>query len=274
GGPISGFLLGIHALGLAGWQWLFIGEGLPAVALGFVVLAYLPDGPSCAKWLSPDEREWVERRVRAERELTRKKESAGDGQAIRAVLLLAALYFLIVMPGYGVSLWMPILIKKLTSTSNLVVGLLTAVPYIASATSLVLVGMHSDARQERRMHVGFACLAGMAGILLAAHLHNPWLGIAALALAAAGTNGTMGPFWSMPTSVLSGRAAAVGIAVINSVGNLGGFAGPFLVGMLKGKTGSYTPGLWVLAGSLLAAAVLSLAIPLSGSHYRGAAAHE
>ncbi len=261
GGPLSGALLTLDgAGGLAGWQWLFLLEGVPAVLLGGVVLRYLPNGPRDARWLTPTDREWLAARREAERA------GAGHGSAwtvLRSgpVWHFALLYFALVVALYSVSFWLPQILKGLSGASDLVVGLLSALPYVVAAVGMVLIGRHSDATGERRWHVALPALAGALGLLLGAFASSPALALAAVSLAALGIWGAMGPFWALPTDWLRGGMAAAGIAWINSVGNLGGFVGPYGVGYLRDTTGAFAAALAALALMLVVAAVLALTVP-------------
>jgi nitrate/nitrite transporter NarK len=253
--------------GLAGWQWLFIVEGLPSVILGFAALFWLANSPDEVRWLSQAEKRWLRETI------AREQDHNGDhgfaaGLTGARVWLMALLYFMIVSGVYGVGLWLPQIIKGLGALSNVQVGLVSAIPFLAAAAAMVEVGRSSDRRGERRWHLAFSAFAGAAGLLLSAHSHHPLIALSALSLAAAGIWGTMGPFWSMPSEYLGGTAAAVGIALINSVGNLGGFAGPYLVGMLKQISHSFSGGLCAMAVMLAAAGCLALALPQTAATAR------
>ena len=259
GGPISGALLRMHGLGgVAGWQWLFVLEGLPAVVLGIVVLARLPDGPHEARWLDADERAWLLAHLAAEREA----QSAAGGHAVRdaftarAVWRLAAVYFGIVFGFYGISFWLPQIVQAFGGLDELEIGLVSAVPYVAAALAMVWVGRSSDRSGERRWHVAGPALVGALGLAASALVDDRVAALGALSLAAAGIWGALGPFWTLPTAVLSGPGAAAAIALVNSVGNLGGFVGPSVVGFLHGATGGFGAAMGVMAAVLLAAAVL------------------
>jgi ACS family tartrate transporter-like MFS transporter len=261
GGPLSGALLTLDGLGgLRGWQWLFLLEGLPAVALGVVVLWRLPDGPGDAAWLSPGERRALAGRLGREQvaggHVATLREAVGDGR----VWVLALLYFVLVNGFYGVSLWLPQIVQGFSGASDLVVGVVSAVPYAVAAVGMVAAGAHSDRTGERRRHVAVAALVGAAGLVLAAWLASPPAALAALSLAALGIWSTLGPFWAMPTAMLRGTAAAAGIALVNSFGNLGGFAGPWLLGLVKEATGGFAWGLVTLAAGLVVAAGLALVL--------------
>ena len=261
GGPLSGLLLtldGSH--GLSGWQWLFLLEGIPAVVLGGVVLVYLPNGPRDARWLRPEDREWLAARREAER-------AGSPHVGVWATLtngpvwIFSLLYFSLVVALYSVSFWLPQILKRLSGATDLTVGLLSSLPYIVAAIGMVLIGRHSDATGERRWHVAGPALAGAVGLLLSAVAPSPVLAISAVALAALGIWGALGPFWALPTAWLRGSGAAAGIAWINSVGNLGGFVGPYGVGYLRDATGNFGIALGGLAAMLVIAAVLALRAP-------------
>jgi MFS transporter, ACS family, tartrate transporter len=269
GGPASGVLLSMDGLaGLAGWQWLFLLEGLPAVILGFVTLAWLPDGPKNAGWLTDDERMWITSRLAEEREQVRRhghetlRGALGSGR----VWTLSLIYFAVIMSFYGVGFWLPQIIQSFSGLSNMLVGLLSAVPYIACAIGMVLIGKNSDRTGDRRWHVALSACTGTAGLIAAALLKSPAAELAALAVAAIGIWGTLGPFWAMSSEFLSGTAAAAGIALINSVGNLGGFLGPYLVGIVRGRTESFTWALLSLAVFPFIGALITLALGRSQKH--------
>jgi ACS family tartrate transporter-like MFS transporter len=250
GGPISGLLLKMNgSAGLAGWQWLFLIEGVPAVILGFVTLAYLPDGPKHAAWLTPEEKAWITSRLQHERELMQDHGHHTMGAALRSgrVWTLAFIYFAVIMSFYGISLWLPQIVQSLSNMSDLLVGFVSAIPYIAASIGMVIIGKSSDRTRDRRLHVAVSAFAGAVGLTAAAFLQTPVTELAALSLAAVGIWGTLGPFWAMSSEILSGTGAAAGIALINSVGNLGGFLGPYLVGVVRKETESFALALLVLA---------------------------
>jgi ACS family tartrate transporter-like MFS transporter len=261
GGPVSGALLEINGfLGLAGWQWLFALEGIPAIGLGIAVLAWLPDRPRDARWLTAAESEAIERAIAAEHADVASSAHHALGPALRSgcVWLLALLYFTIVLSFYGISLWLPQIIRSFSYAGDFGIGVLAAVPYVAAAIGMVLVASRSDRADERGGYVAVMALVGAAGFIGAAVTSNAVLSLAALSLAAAGIWSTLGPFWAMPPRFLVGTAAAGGIAFINSVGNIGGFVGPYALGFVRERTGSFRSGLIVLASSLLVAAALAL----------------
>lgn len=260
GGPLSGWIMtslaGVN--GWAGWQWLFLIEGLPSVAMGIAVLFFLDDSIRSAKWLSPAEKDLLEREIAADQK-TQSHMSVGQTLRDPRVLLLAGLYFCFIMGLYGVSFWLPQLIKGLGVKDLASIGLLSAIPYGLAAIAMVWVGRSSDTHQERRLHLVVPALLGAAGLALAGvYGSQPVLGMLALTLGTAGVLSVLPVFWTLPTALLGGAGAAAGIALINSVGNLAGFASPYMVGAIKDATGSTTLGMYVLAASMVLGAVLSL----------------
>jgi ACS family tartrate transporter-like MFS transporter len=265
GSPVSGAILGMDgAAGLAGWQWLFLLEGIPAVLLGLVVLFVLPNGPAKARWLSPKEKTLVQHRL--DEEIAQRKEQVHFklSQALKSkwVWLLCLVYFLLNVGGYGYELWMPSIINDLKGLkfTSLGIGLVNAVPYLLAGIAMFLVGRNSDRTGDRRWHVAVSAAVSATGFFLSAYFNNPFLALAALTIAFIGLKSTVGPFWALATSFLTGTAAAGGIAFINSVGNLGGFAGPYLVGVLKDKTGNNQVALFILGGALLLMGIVILLV--------------
>jgi ACS family tartrate transporter-like MFS transporter len=261
GGPLSGLLLGLDGVGgLRGWQWLFLLEGAPAVLLGAIVLLRLPNGPADAKFLAPDERARLAARVAAERPPPEGHTTLRAALASGRVWLLGLLYFLLVNGFYGVSLWLPQLVQRLSGAGYLVVGLVSAVPYVVAAVGMVLVGAHSDRTGERRWHVALPAAVGALGLVAATRTTAPAATLAALSVAALGIWSALGPFWALPTTLLGGTGAAAGIALVNSLGNLGGFVGPYGIGRVREATGSFTGGLDALAVGLVVAGALALGV--------------
>jgi ACS family tartrate transporter-like MFS transporter len=274
GGPLSGSLLTLDGyLGLAGWQWLFLVEGIPSVLLGFVVLAYLTDRPEQAHWLSDVEREWLVARMQEDR-AARAAGVGGDhtqhaflpALASPQVWMFALIYFTIVVGFYGIGFWLPQILKNLSGLRDFQIGLLAAIPYVIAAVAMVLVAASSDRTGERRKHVALTALMGAVALVLSAKMTHPALALMTFSLAAAGIWGTLGPFWALPTAALSGTAAAGGIALINSVGNLGGFWGPSMIGWVRAQTGSFTAALLFLAVAPLLTSILVMFVrPSSAS---------
>lgn len=261
GGPLSGWIM--HACaglyGLKGWQWLFVLEGLPSVLAGLWTLHYLDDGIRAAAWLSEDDKRALEQAIAVDGQ-DQQQLALGQVFTNAKLWLLALVYFMFVMGLYGVSFWLPQLVKNTGVKDVLDVGLLTAIPYGVAALAMVLVARHSDRTGERRWHAAGAALAGAAGLLLSVqYSDHTALALAALTLATAGILSTFPLFWSLPTAMLGGTAAAAGIALVNSVGNLAGFASPYLIGAIKDATHSTAAGMYLLAASLVTGAALVLA---------------
>jgi ACS family tartrate transporter-like MFS transporter len=258
GGPISGALLEMHGfLGLKGWQWLFIIEGLPAVVLGVIAFRFLDDGPEQAKWLEPEEREALSRTLAAEAEEARSVGYAELGQALTRprVFALGLIYFCMVIGLYGLSFWMPQVIQTY-GLKPLQIGFLTAIPYFFAAITMVLWGAHSDRTGERRWHIALPMFIGGAAFAWSAWPLSLALMLVALTLATSGTYAAVGTFWSLPTAMLTGTGAAAGLALINSMGNVSGLVGPPIIGALKQDTGDFTAGLMFLAGMLVFGAMM------------------
>jgi len=260
GSPISAALLEMHGiLGLAGWQWMFLIEAFPAVILGVVVFFYMTDRPEKATWLKQDEREWLVHTMQLENAGKDKQQhhSIIRGLANPRVLALAMVYFGTSAGLYTLGIWAPQIIKEL-GVSSMTVGLLNAIPPVVSVIAMILWSRHSDKTNERTWHVALACLIAATGLVIAAST-NSMLGlIASLTIVNVGISCSKPPLWSMPTVFLSGTAAATGIATINSIGNLGGFAGPAMIGWVKDQTGSFTGGLYFVAGLLILSTILTL----------------
>jgi ACS family tartrate transporter-like MFS transporter len=262
GSPVSGAILGLDGRGgLAGWQWLFLLEALPAVIMGIVLLFVLPNGPERVAWLSVPQKTWLRTRLAAEAGATRAHEHRFMHVITNGrVWVLCLLYFLMNIGSYGYELWLPSIIKSFSGKSDAIVGWINAVPYVIAAIIMLLVGRYSDRTGERRRVVAAAAISSAVGFGLSAYFTNPYLALASLALAFAGIKSTIGPFWALTTAFLSGPAAAGGIALINSVGNLGGFAGPYVVGMTKDRTGSNLLALLFLGTALLCMGLLALTL--------------
>jgi len=264
GGPISGALLSFDGFaGLAGWQWLFVVEGVPAIVLGVVVLRLLPEQPSDARWLTPDEQRALTERLAEE------VASAATVHSIRGALtsgrvwLLAAVYFTIPVALYAMGFWMPQIIRSASGGSNFMTGLLTAIPYAAAAVGMVVIGRNSDRTGERRWHIALSAIGGGAAFALTGFVHGVVPSVALLSLAMLGLAAMLGPFWALATSFLGGIGAAAGIALVNSVGNIGGFVGPNIIGYVQQTTDSFTAGLVVIGSVLALGGVLVLLIPLA-----------
>jgi len=264
GAPISGLLLSLHGLGgLAGWQWLFIIEAVPAIILSGVVFFYLTDRPADATWLAADERNWLADRLTLERKQREAVKEFTVGQALvnPHVIGLSLVYFGAVATNYGLGFFLPQIVKAFGLTTFMTT-VVAAAPYAVGTIAMVLWGLRSDHAGERRWHTAIPLFIAAAGIAASTVLDDPTLKMLAFCVAGFGIFACLPVFWALPTAFLSGAAAAAGIAVINSIGNLAGFAGPFAMGWIKDHTGSYTGGLLLLAGL----GIIAMGIVLSLSH--------
>jgi D-galactonate transporter len=256
GSPLAGRILRIHWYGLQGWRWLFILEGIPAVIFGVITLFYLTDRPSQAHWLSKDEREWIKGELDREKQERSAIRSYTIGQALghRDVLLLTLVYFLANTGFYGFTIWFPTILKRASDLATGTVMLLVALPYLAALITTLLNSWHSDRTQERRWHAAGPLFIGSGALLLAicsgSHF---WIQLGFFTVFAACVYAYQPCFWALPTITLGEYAAAASIGLINALGNLGGFVGPFVLGFLVTRTGVFTSGLvWLLADLVLA----------------------
>ena len=258
GAPVSGLLLGLHGMmGLKGWQWLFIIEGIPSILLGVVTWFYLTDRPEHASWLSAEQKAWLKAKLQAE---TAAKQAAGHmslGQALSSlkVIVLSLIYFGFVGALYGMQFWLPQIVKAFGLT-NAETGFVTAIPYLFGTIAMILWARHSDATRERVVHVGAPLILIAVALAISSTLKDPTITMVVLTFAAIGVFCVFGVFWTLPTAWLSGTAAAGAIALINSIGNLAGFGGPYLVGWIKDTTGSTANGLLALSVLPLIAGLL------------------
>jgi ACS family tartrate transporter-like MFS transporter len=259
GGPLSGILLGFHRRdGLAGWQWLFLLEGLPAVFLGATVYFQLTDRPTEAAWLHEDQRAWLIRTLESEKAASSAVDTTFTLNMVftevvlnAKIWILAFVYFGLNTCSYGISLWLPTLIHSWSSAGSFFIGMISAIPYLAAAVAMVLIGQHSDRTGERRWHVAFLAFAGAMALFVAAYASSLAISVAAISVTMLSVSSMLGPFWAMPTKFLQGTAAAAGIALINSIGNMGGFFGPAVIGSVRTSTGSFRGG-FLIAGATLA----------------------
>ena len=261
GAPLSTAILGIEGFGFSGWQWLFLLEGLPAILLGFVVLGFLTDRPTKAAWLSPEEK--VLLTAMMERDAPR--DGTGHSHTLKQALLnprvwlYGLIYFGMTVGIYGLGFWLPQILNGFGGLTKMEIGLLAAVPYVGAAAVMFLAGRHSDLVNERIWHIVVPAFLGGLGFLAAAYLDStPLLAFAAIAVGAAGVYGGIPAFWTLPTAMLTGTAAAGGIALVNAIGNLGGYFGPVIVGYFKDTDQSYRIGLLTLAGFIAMTGVLVL----------------
>jgi len=265
GGPVSGLILdNVHWLGVSSWRWLLILEGVPAVVCGMLTYFLLPSRPPEAKFLAQDEKDWIIAELAREHEKKLGEHQISVAQTFTHLRVwhLAWIQFTFLIGLYSLSFWMPLVIKSLSSHySNTVVGFLAVLPQLAGLAAMVLVSRSSDRRLERRYHAAIAALAGGMGWLLLGTTASPVVSMLLLLLVAAGAYSIPGPFWSLPSEFLTGYAAASGIAFINSIGNLGGFAGPYAVGLIKDKTGSLHWGFAFVGISMLVSAMFLMLLP-------------
>ena len=262
GSPLAGWILGRHWWGLDGWRWLFVLEGAPAILLGAVAFFYLTDWPAQAAWLAPQERRWIEQKL--EEEKPRAARTVTVWQAFRSptIVLLACVAFLDYLAGYGLYFWLPTILKRQSGLSDARVGLLGAVPYVAAFAAMLINGWHSDRTRERRWHTAGPLFIAAAALLGAVTLPpSTTLTVLSFTLVCLGTAGFLVTFWAIPTEILSESAAAAAVGLINAVGSIAGFLGPYVFGYLETRTGSFSPGLALLMVSALAGGVLILNIP-------------
>ena len=262
GSPISGALLGLHGRGLAGWQWLFLLEGLPAILLGAAVSWVLVDSPKQASWLTGEQRDWLVDELERERQA----DSLIHESSLLSVFtnprvwILSLVYFGIASTMYGVTLWLPSVIRALSGFGNLKIGAVAAIPYLLTAVAMVLVSWHSDYSRERRWHTALSGLLGAVALGLAAYARIPWIVILGMSVGMMGAQSMVGPFWAMASTGVAGSTAAATIAAINSLGNVGGYFGPSVIGLVKSANGGVQGGLLAIGAALGMSACMALAV--------------
>jgi ACS family tartrate transporter-like MFS transporter len=263
GSPLAGWLLGQSWFGAEGWRWLFVLEGMPAVALGIVAYFYLTDWPRDARWLAPEQQEWVENRLRQDKPTGTHAISIGQALRSRTIVLLAAVTFLNYLAFYSFSFWFPTMLKRLSGYSDVNVGLLGALPYLALFLGMQANGWHSDKMRERRWHAAIPTLVAAAAALgLILQPPSMTLSMALFTLVGVGS-AYLPAFWALPTEILSQSSAAAAIGMINAVGSVAGFAGPYLFGYLNTRTGSFSSGLGMIMIAAVAGGLLMLRAPRS-----------
>jgi MFS transporter, ACS family, tartrate transporter len=263
GSPLAGLLLGLSWLGMRGWRWLFIIEGIPAIILGIITIWFLTDWPEQAGWLPSDEKAWITDELRREKEVKKSIRSYSVWEALRHrdVLLLTICYFCAMTGSYGIAFWLPTILKRMSGKSDLKVTLLAALPYIAAFVVQQVNGWHSDKMRERRWHAAipvFVC--GIALAMAVTFQTNLIVSVGLFVIAGGAFYGFQPCFWAIPTLFLTESAAAASIGLINAVGNLGGFVGPMVMGYLAGRTHSFRAGLLYLVASLFVSGILMLAV--------------
>jgi MFS transporter, ACS family, tartrate transporter len=262
GSPISGALLGLQGAGLSGWQWMFLIEGLPAIFFGAAVFWTLSDNPQEAQWLQGDERAWLLQKLAAERQ----SEPMVDPKDFWKVLispkiwLLSMVYFGVSTTMYGVTLWLPSVIKAFSGLSYFWTGVIAILPFLVTVVVMVLVGMSSDRAGERRWHTAIPAFTAAVGLAIAGYGSSTLVVVAGLSLGMAFAEGMVGPFWAMATSRLAGLSAAAGIAVINSLANLGGYFGPVIIGFFRSTNGGFRAGLLAIATTVAASGIVALVV--------------
>ncbi|MEH3024266.1 MAG: MFS transporter [Pseudomonas oryzihabitans] len=266
GAPLSTWIMdNVHWLGWSGWRWMLFLEGIPAVFLGVLCYLYLTDRPEQARWLADEEKLWLLAELERDRQARKDVKHFGALKAMSnpKVLYLAFIYFVYQCGSLGVGYWMPQIIKGFSSTlSHTQIGLIATVPYIVATLVMIVWSRRSDRHGERRLHSAIPLAISAAALVGAGLVRDPYLAIGLISLALAGLYSFKSPFWALPTLFLSRSTAAVSIAVINSIGNLGGFVGPFMIGMVKGNTQSASAGLLFLSALLAIAFIMTLLIRL------------
>jgi MFS transporter, ACS family, tartrate transporter len=264
GGPISGLLLGVQRGHLMGWQWLFLIEGLPAVLLGGVVLIFLTDRPEIATWLTDEQRAWLVEQLAGEETPQLRTPQPQTSSSVFSALtqgrvwMLVVVYLGVTTTAYGIGLWLPSLLRSASGRSNLVIGLLSAIPYLATMLSMVLVGISSDRTGDRKWHLAGSAFACSIALGCAAYSSSTTADVVFLSVTLMAAFSMNGPFWATTTEMLTETSAAAGIAVINSLGNLGGFLGPYTIGLIRTWTGSFRGGLLAVGALLAVSGVLAL----------------
>jgi len=262
GSPISGALLGLNGKGLSGWQWMFLMEGTPAIVLGVIVYWALSDNPREATWLRGDEREWLLARLALEQQAEAALEKSNFWQVLISprIWMLSMVYFGVSTTMYGVTLWLPSVIRSLSGLSYFLTGLVSALPFLATAIVMVLVGMRSDRKGERRWHTAIPAFLGAAGLMAAGYGNSTIVVVACIGLGLVCAESMVGPFWAMATSRMEGLSAAAGIAVINSLANLGGYYGPDIIGFFRKLNGGFRGGLLAIGATLALSGAIALLV--------------
>jgi MFS transporter, ACS family, tartrate transporter len=263
GGPLSGALLTLNGLfGLAGWQWLFLVEGIPAILLGIIVLVYLTDRPEAANWLSSAEKDWLVSTLAAERSSRHGAPPIGIFAALTnpTIWHLGIIFLCAAIGFYGYSFWAPLVVKSLTEISDLGVGVILGAISAVTIVCMIVNGAHSDHTDERPLHVAVPLLISGAGFFGCAVLHEPLLALLFLALIPIGHCAAYGPFWSMPSRFLTGAPAAAGIALVVTIANVGGLVGPTIIGVMKDRFGTHGPAFMLLGGCAMVGALLAMGL--------------
>jgi len=262
GSPVSGALLGLNGKGLSGWQWMFLMEGIPAILLGVAVFWALSDNPREAAWLKGEEREWLLARLTLEQqaESTLNKENLWAVLVSPRIWLLSIVYFSVSATMYGVTLWLPSVIRSLSGLSYILTGLVSTLPFVFTTVVMVAVGMLSDRAGERRWHTAIPAFVGAVALVAAGYGTSTAVVVGCIGLGMACAEAMGGPFWAMATSRMAGLSAAAGIAVINSLANLGGYFGPDIIGFFRKASGGYRGGFLAIAATLAISGAVALIV--------------
>lgn len=262
GSPLSGALMGLQGKGLSGWQWMFLLEGLPAIVLGATVFWVLADTPQEASWLRGEERTWLLEKLARERQAD---DASGNGRFWRVLIAprmwaLSLIYFGVSTTMYGVTLWLPSVIRALSGLSYFWTGVVAVLPFLFTVVGMVLVGMRSDRTAERRWHTALPAFTAAAGLVIAAYGHSTLVVVAGIGIGLAFAEAMVGPFWAMATSRMAGLSAAAGIAMINSLANLGGYFGPDIIGFFRTAGGGFRGGLLAIAATVALSGSVALIV--------------
>ncbi len=270
GSPLGGWLLGVHWLGIQGWRWLFIVEGIPAILFGFLTIFYLTDWPREARWLAPEERDWIAAELSREALAKKASRSYTVWEALLqpTVIQLTLIYFFAVSSIYSLSIWLPTFLKRASGMSNLAVTMLSIIPYVAVLFAMLFNGWHSDRTNERRWHTAIPLILGVVAFAMTIRSGSHfWFAFVCL-IAASMANAFLPSFWPVPSAFLGESAAAASIGLINSIGNLGSFVTPSVIGYFLDKTHSFTPGFLYVIASLLIAIFLLLTLRMRPANER------
>jgi ACS family tartrate transporter-like MFS transporter len=262
GSPISGALLNLHGSGFSGWQWMFLIEGLPAIVLGAVVFFTLSDVPSEAHWLPSEERTWLLDKLAQEQVADTKVGLSSIGKVLLSpqIWMLSIVYFGVSTTMYGVTLWLPSVIRSLSGLSYLWTGVVAVLPFLITVAVMVIVGMRSDRKGERRWHTAIPAFTAAGGLIIAGYGNSTFIVLAGIAIGLAFAEAMCGPFWAMATSRMGDLSAAAGIAVINSLANLGGYFGPDIIGLFRTVNGGFRGGLLAIGITVAISGVFALIV--------------
>ena len=262
GSPVSGALMGLSGKGLSGWQWMFLMEGIPAILLGALVAWMLSDTPQDAHWLKGEERAWLLQKLAQEQQAESIQKQGSLWQVVFSprIWMLSLVYFGVSTTMYGVTLWLPSVIRSLSGLGYFNTGLVAAIPFVVTAVVMVLVGMHSDRTGERRWHTAIPAFVGAAALVVAGYGTSTVIVVAGIGMGLVCAESMVGPFWAMATSRMAGLSAAAGIAVINSLANLGGYFGPDIIGLFRTVNGGFRAGLLAIGATVAISGGMALIV--------------